>query len=308
MGGSTSFWVTVAVMVAWAVSAGLDALGGAVGRWSPAVGQAISGASLILLLPAMISSAAKVVRGRPGWLRFMAAWAAAVAAWVVAGVNGGMLSYLLPQIPYTDVAALPVAAALAFWIVYRVWPAPSRRGLDADRFGALLEEGERPLAAVEVRVCGTLPLRLALAYGTVGFAVLLGFAVLGMGPGMLIFLPGVLVIIPAFCLMVAISNDWAERRARHGHRRSVARRYPRSGGALGMWSLVLTDRRLVVVRMGSGGRMGLVWSLMRAELTGVTAAGRSLRSWDLTIRLYFTDGSSIRLTAPDAQPFLAAIG
>lgn len=75
-----------------------------------------------------------------------------------------------------------------------------------------------------------------------------------------------------------------------------------------MWSLVLTDRRLVVVRMGSGGRMGLVWSLMRAELTGVTAAGRSLRSWDLTIRLYFTDGSSIRLTAPDAQPFLAAIG
>lgn len=295
-------------MVVWAAGAGLGALGGAVDGWSPALGAAIGRASLVLVLPAMISSATRVVRGRPGWLRFGGAWTAALAASVAADAAADKLSYLWPEAAgYIDVAVLPVAA-LAFWIAYRLWPAPSSRSMDTDQFGAVLEEGERPLAAVQVRVSGTQPLRLALAYGTIGFGVLLGFGALGHGPGILIFLPFVLAIIPGMCLIVAIGNDWAERRARRGRRRSVARSYPRSGGTLGMWPLVLTDRRLVVIRTGRRGRMDLVWSLPRTELTGAAAAGRSLRTWDPTIRLHFTDSSSIRLTAPGAGPFLAAFG
>ena len=85
--------------------------------------------------------------------------------------------------------------------------------------------------------------------------MLLGLAVLGSGPWILIFLPGVMVIIPAFCLMVAINNSRAERGVRRGGRRSVAWSYPRSGGVLGMWPAVLTDRRLVVVGTTRGGRM-----------------------------------------------------
>lgn len=294
-------------MVVWGAWTGLGALGSGVDGWSPALGEAIGSASLVLVLPAMISSATRVVRRRPGWLRFVAAWAAALAASVAAAAALGRPSYVPPWAWYIDVALLPLPA-LAFWIVYRLWPAPSSTSLDPNRFGAVLEEGERPLAAVEVRVSGTLPLRLVLAYGTVGFGVVLGFGALGIGPGILIFLPGVLVVIPLFCLVVAIDNDRAERGARRGRRRSEARSYPRSGGALGVWPLVLTDRRLIVVRTGRGGPMDLIWSLPRTELTGATAAGRSLRTWDPTIRLHFTDGSSIRLTAPGAEPFLAAIG
>jgi hypothetical protein len=295
-------------MAVWAVWTGLSALGGAIDGWSPELGGAIGRASFVLVLPAMISSAIRVVRGRPGWLRFVGAWAAALAASVAADAAVDKLfSYMRLEAWYIDVAVLPVTA-LAFWILYRLWPAPLSRSLNPDRFGAVLEEGERPLAAVQVRVSGTQPLRLVLAYGTIGLGVVLGFGVLGAGPSFLIFLPFVLVMIPGLCLMVAIGNDWGERRARRGRRRSVARSYPRSGGALGMWPLVLTDRRLVVVRTGRGGRMDLVWSLPRTELTGAAAAGRSLRTWDPTIRLHFTDSSSIRLTAPGAEPFLTAFG
>src|SRR5215467_3248781 len=106
----------------------------------------------------MVSSGARVVRGRPGWLRFVAAWTAALVASVAAAAAVGT-----QEVAYIGVAVLPVAA-LAFWIVYRLWSAPLPRSLDPDRFGAVLEEDERALAAVEVRVSGTLPLRLVLAY------------------------------------------------------------------------------------------------------------------------------------------------
>jgi hypothetical protein len=199
---------------------------------------------------------------------------------------------------------LPVAIIAAAWVVRRRprWPS-----LDADRLAALLDAGERPIAVMAVRIAGTQPWRPGLLFAVVGEGALLGLLALSGSALTLVFLPMALLIVPGMLLVVGMSNRVAERSARRGRRRSTARSVPRSGGRPPNW-LVLTDRRLTLVESGRGGRTGLVWHVPRSEFERATDARRSLRTLDRTIRLHFTDGSSVRMTAPDARPFLAASG
>ena len=151
-----------------------------------------------------------------------------VLAWVVAGV-----------------LAVLAAAALAFWVTHRKLPAlpgtPPAASLHLDRFVALLERGEQPITAIEVRVAGTESLLLVIGSAMVACLVLLGFAALSFGVRVFVLLLLGVVFLPLLGLTVAIGNGLAERAARHGGRRAMAWSYPRSRGRGGMWPLVLTS-------------------------------------------------------------------
>lgn len=183
------------------------------------------------------------------------------------------------------------------------WP-----GLDPDRLASLLDDGERPIATAAVRVAGTQPWRPALVFAVAGLGGLLGLMALGgFGAVALVFVPMALFVVPGLMLAIWFENASAERGARRGRRHSTARGVPASRGRPPDW-LVLTDHRLVIVGPGRGGQAELVWHVRRSELEGAEPARRSWRTLDRTIRLRFTDGSSIRLAAPDARPLLAASG
>lgn len=308
---STGLRTLVVVIVVWTVWDGLGALAGATNRWSPAFAGAIGSVSLFLFLPVLITAVGRALRGRRrGWARFAAAWGAVLAVAVAAVAVTLVSPPGNPALGTAEAVAAVALPALAFWVTYRLWPgappAASWASLDADRFSALLEVGERPVAAIRVRVAGTRPLLLHLGVTTVAILWLLAVAAVQFGPGALVFGLG-LVGLPLLGLLIAISNDIGERTARRGRRRSIARTYPRSDGGRGMWILVLTDRRLVLLHPVRRGRTHLVWHVARSEITSASAAGRSLRTLDPTIRLHFADGSSVRLTAPAAGPLLAAV-
>jgi hypothetical protein len=230
----------------------------------------------------------------------MLVWAGLVAMGFLAGAVDRLSPAAGATIQTASLAlALPVAIVVAVWVVRRGprWPR-----LNPDRLAALLDADERPIAVMAVRVDGTQPWRPVLLFAIVGWGALLGLLALNGSALALVFLPMVFLIVPGMLLVVGISNGWAEHSARSGRRRSTARTLPRCGGGPPDW-LVLTDRRLALV---DGGRQtDLIWQVPRSELERIAAARRSLRTLDRTIRLHFIDGSSVRLTAPDAGPILA---
>lgn len=199
---------------------------------------------------------------------------------------------------------LPTAIIAVVWVVRRGprWPC-----LAPDRLTALLDGGEVPIAVAAVRIAGTQPWRPNLVFAVVGMGTVLGLVALSSVGLLLIFLPMALIVVPSWLLALAMSNRGAERRARSGPRPSTARSVPRSGGRPPGW-LVLTDRRLALVEARRDGWAGLVWHVPRGQLERATSARRSLRTLDRSVRLHFADGSSVRMTAPDAPPFLAAAG
>lgn len=234
----------------------------------------------------------------------MLTWAGVVAIDYLADVVGRWSPAARGMIDSTSlVLFLPVAIIAAIWVVRRPprWP-----GLDTGRLAALFDAGERPVAVVAVRVAGTQPWRPAFVFVVVGEGVLLGLILLNDGAVVLIFLPMVVLLVPVFLLGIWMSNGRADRKARDGRRRSTAWSLPRSGGRPPYW-LLLTDRRLVLAKSDGNGKTDLIWQIPRSELERAAAARRSLRTLDRTIRLHFTDGSSIRLTAPEPEPFLAAV-
>jgi hypothetical protein len=235
----------------------------------------------------------------------MLVWAVFVALGYLAGAVDGWSPAAGGAIDSASlILFLPVTIIAAIWVVRRPprWPS-----LDRDRLRIVLDVDESLAAVVAVRVAGTQPWRPALLFAVIGLGTLLGLLGLNGSALALVFLPMAFVLVPGFMLGTGISNGLAERSARSGRRHSTAWSVPRSGGQPPSW-LVLTDRRLALVQLSSGGRMELVWDITREKLVGASTARTTFRTLDRTIRLYFLDGSSIRLTAPDRGPFLAAVG
>lgn len=214
-------------------------------------------------------------------------WSPEVAAWV----DGLGLLLFLPAL---------VLAVVLVWRGHAPWP-----GLEPGRLAAVLDAGERPVAVIAVRIAGTQRLLPVFVCSVLATAALLGIVALSAPALALVFLGLALLAHTLGPIGLAVNNGIGEATARRGGRGSTARTVPRSGARHPSW-LVLTDRRLALVERMRRGGTRLAWHVPRSELLWTGDDGRSLRTLDRTIRLGFSDGSSVRMAAPDARPFLAA--
>ncbi len=97
--------------------------------------------------------------------------------------------------------------------------------------------------------------------------------------------------------------DPCERDAREGTAGTLAAAYPSCRGLPGTWLLAVTNQRLAVWYPSVGPRKELVWSVPASALADASLAGRH-HLLVTTIRLRFTDGSSIRLNCLGHREFL----
>jgi len=234
----------------------------------------------------------------------MLVWAGDYALVPLAGLLGARSPGLAASIDGLSLVLLLPALILAVVLVWRGrprWP-----GLEPDRLAALLDTGERPVAVIAVRIAGTQRLLPVLLCGVLAVATIVGATALYDRTTAVIFLGLSLLALALGPIWLVVSNGIGEGTARRGGRRSLARTVPRSGSRRHSW-LVLTDRRLALVERGRRDETRLAWQVPRSELHWIGDGGRSFWTLDRTTRLGFSDGSSVRMAAPDARPLYAGV-
>lgn len=108
-------------------------------------------------------------------------------------------------------------------------------------------------------------------------------------------------------LGAGLVSRFGERGSRSGGEGSLAMTFPASGTRPGMWLLALTDRRLALWYPALGRSKRLEWEIPTAEFVGAEEAGR-VRLVIPAVRLYFRDGSSLKLNAVGRTEFLRHLG